>query len=492
MISKLRDIALWFDDRLQVSKVWNATAGHHIPKSSASWFYVFGSATMICFMIQVLTGICLALIYQPSAEEAYSSLLYLNYEQPLGWLLRGMHYWGSNFMVAIMLMHMTQVFMFGAYKYPRELTWVSGVILCLLTLGMAFTGQVMRWDQDAYWGLGIGVAIMGRVPILGPEMTHMLLGGPIIGGETLSRFFTLHVFVIPGGILALLSLHLRMVLNKGINEYPEVGKPVVKETYVEEYEAQVKKDGTKFFPDAIGKDLVFGGIVIGLIVMCAILFGPKGPEGIPDPTLIDASPRPDWPFMWIFALAALMPPYMETVVLLVGPVIGIGLMIALPFYDNVGEKKWTIRPVSVLVVIMAALSLGTLTWYGVTSPWSPEMDAWSSEPTPSNLLEGRTPLELQGAMVLQYKQCRNCHSLEGIGGKRGPDLTEVADRLTHDQLVRQVVQGGGNMPAYGQNLSPAEIAALVAFMETLHADGRLPAQRATNLQNSDRVPSLEH
>ena len=213
----LRKIALWIDDRLHVSKLFESTAGHTVPASAGSWFYVFGSGTLLCFVLQIVTGICLAFVYVPSANEAYTTLEYLNYQQPLGWYLRALHYWGSNFMVSIMAIHMAQVFLFGAFKYPRELTWISGCVLLLLTLGMAFTGQIMRFDQDAYWGLGIGAAIMGRAPVIGPNLVHLVLGGPIIAGETLSRFFTLHVFVIPGLLIALISLHLRLVLAKGIN-----------------------------------------------------------------------------------------------------------------------------------------------------------------------------------------------------------------------------------------------------------------------------------
>ena len=485
MIESLRKVALWVEDRVHVTKIWNATAGHMIPKSAASWFYVFGSATMLCLMVQILTGICLALIYQPTASEAFDSLEYLTYQATLGWFLRGLHYWGSNFMVAIMVLHMTQVFLFGAFKYPREMTWISGVFLMLLTLGMAFSGQVLRWDQDAYWGLGIGVAIVGRIPFIGPEAVHMLLGGPIIAGETLSRFFTLHVFVIPGLILAILSLHLRLVLTKGINEYPEPGKPVVKETYVEEYEEMVHKDGEPFVPNGVGKDVMFAAFVLGLMFAAVLVFGPKGPEGMPDPTLIHTNPRPDWAFLWIFAVASLLPPWTETVFLLVAPVLAIAFLILIPFIANTGEKHWARRPVSVLGVVFIFLILGTLTWYGATSPWSPEMEAWSEDPTPPELLKDLTPLELQGALVFQSKQCRNCHSLDGIGGKRGPDLNGVGDRLDRDQLIRQVIQGGGNMPAYGQNLSPAEVDALVAFMQTLHP-GKEPA--AVSPEIPDTVP----
>jgi len=463
----LREIALWIDDRLHLSKLFASTAGHNVPASSGSWFYVFGSGTLLCFVLQIVTGTCLAFVYVPSASDAYTSLEYLTYQQSLGWFLRAVHNWGSNFMVAIMALHMTQVFLFGAFKYPRELTWISGVVLLFCTLGMAFTGQVLRFDQDAYWGLGIGASIMGRVPVFGANIVHLMLAGPIIAGETLSRFFTLHVFIIPGLIIALISLHLRLVLAKGINEYPTPGTLVNKETYAAEYESLLKKEGVPFYPKAISKDLIFSAVVILGILGCAAYFGPKGPTGVPDPTQIDTVPRPDFFFLWMFSALALLPDYMETVLILTAPVVIIGVLFALPFISGTGEKSARRRPGSVLTVIIIFLTLGTLIYLGTYSPWSPVMNAWSANPTPVQYVKGRSPLELQGALILQNKQCRNCHSLDGSGGQRGPALDGVGNRLTGDQLVRQVIQGGGNMPAYGKNLKPAEVEALVAFMKTL-------------------------
>ena len=476
----LRRIALWIDDRVHLGKLYASTAGHSVPRNAESWFYVFGSGTLLCFVLQVVTGICLALVYAPSASEAYTSLEYLNYEQQLGWLLRAMHNWGSNFMVAIMILHLAQVFLFGAFKYPREMTWISGVVLLLCTLGMAFTGQVLRFDQDAYWGLGIGAAMMGRVPVIGPDLVHLMLAGPIIAGETLSRFFTLHVFVIPGTIIALVSLHLRLVLTKGINEYPVPGKQVVKETYEREYEDLLKRDGVPFFPKAISKDLLFSAIVMLGILGCALYFGPEGPHGVPDPTQINTVPKPDFFFLWLYAVLALLPDYLETILILTVPVIIIALLFALPFISGTGEKSARRRPVAVLSVLLIFVSVGTLNYLGTYSPWSPKMSAWSAEATPFKYIDGRTPLEHQGALVLQSKQCRNCHSLDGSGGLRGPALDGVAMRLTGDQMTRQVIQGGGNMPAYGKNLTPSEVAALVAFMKTLHEPNEPPARDSTS------------
>jgi len=491
MIERLRKIATWIDDRVYISKLYAATAGHKVPSKSGSWFYVFGSGTLVCFMVQIVTGICLALVYVPSAGEAYSSLEYLNYQQQLGWLLRAMHNWGSNFMVAIMLLHLIQVFLFGAFKYPREMTWISGVVLLLCTLGMAFTGQILRFDQDAYWGLGIGAAMAGRVPLMGPAIVHMMLGGPIIAGETLSRFFTLHVFVIPGTIIAIVSLHLRLVLTKGINEYPVPGKLVKKETYAAEYEEELKKTGVPFFPKAVSKDLIFCALVLLGIVVCAACFGPEGPHGLADPTQINTAPKPDYFFLWLFAVLSLMPDYLETVLILTVPFIVIGILFAVPFISNTGEKSPRRRPVAVLSVLFILVVLGAFNYLGTFAPWSPQMDAWSNAEIPVTYLEGRTPLERQGALVFHTKQCINCHSVGDAGGLRGPALDHVAARLTADQLVRQVIQGSGNMPAYGKNLTPAEVAGLVAFMRTLHSATEAPARDSTRTGPAtvDNIPS---
>jgi ubiquinol-cytochrome c reductase cytochrome b subunit len=382
-------------------------------------------------------------------------------------------------MVAIVLIHMIQVFLFGAYKYPRELTWIVGVFLLLMTLGMAFTGQVLRFDQDAYWGLGIGASIASRVPIVGPAIVNLMLGGPIIAGATLSRFFALHVFVIPGLLIAFVALHLLMVIKLGINEWPMPGRVVRKATYLKEYHDLTKKDGIPFVPSAVWKDLFFGAFILLSVAACAAYFGPIGPTGEPNPTIIQTAPKPDFFFLWLYAVLSLLPPSMETPALLVGPVVGIALLLLLPFISGEGEKSWRRRPIAVLVILLVAVAFGTLTRRAELAPWSPVMDAWSGTPIPSEFLHNRSALERQGALIFQVKQCYNCHSLGDRGGRRGPSLDAVAVRLTQDQLIRQVIQGGGNMPAYGKNLSPAETTALVAFLNTLHPAGQSPARDAS-------------
>src|SRR3979490_1764169 len=274
------------DVRLHIGAPIRETAGHSVPRETASWFYVFGSAALTCFMLQIVTGILLALIYVPSAGEAWNSLQTLNHGISLGWFIRALHGWGSNFMVAIVLIHMVQVFLFGAYKFPRELTWVVGVFLLLMTMGMAFTGQVLRFDQDAYWGLGIGASIASRVPVAGPWIVDLLLGGPIVAGATLSRFFALHVFVIPGLLIAFVGIHVLLVLKLGVNEWPMPGRIVRRATYMQEYQEITHGDGSLFSPSAVGKEIFFPSAILLAIAACAVVLGPFGPSGPPDPTII--------------------------------------------------------------------------------------------------------------------------------------------------------------------------------------------------------------
>ncbi len=483
----------WLERRVQLEGFVKEAALHPVPKSTASWWYVFGSAALSLLILQIITGIFLALVYSPSASNAWESLQYINNNLPLGWFLRAMHGWGSNFMVAVVLVHMAQVFLFGAYKFPRELTWILGVALLFLTLGMAFTGQVMRYDTDAYWGLGIAASISSRVPFVGTYMVHALLGGPIIGGATLTRFFALHVFVLPSLLLGFSGLHTWLVLKLGINEWPMPGRIVRRSTYVQEYnQLSHGKDGIAFVPGAVWKDLYFTAAIYGAVALCAVVFGPFGPGGQPDPTNIQVVPKPDYFFLWLYSILCYLPSSLATPFLLGAPVIGIAVLVALPFVAGEGEKHWSRRPVAVLTLITMAISLAVLNHLGTYEPWSPKMQAWSGDALPVHKIQAAMPLERAGGVVFQEKQCRGCHMVAGEGGQRGPALDAVATRLTYDQLVRQVLQGGGNMPAYGKNLSPAETTALVSFLETMHPANQPPARNPSLPTGNQYGPSPDN
>lgn len=470
----LKRLLEWFEHRLGLGQSIWPVLRHPVPRG-AGWWYVFGSASMTLLLIQIVTGACLAMVYVPSADEAYKSLEYLNYQQDLGWFLRAVHFWAASGMVVMVVLHMTQVFLFGAFKYPRELTWMVGVILFALTLGMGFSGQVLRWDQDAYWGVGVGASLAGRIPLIGPMIVHLLLGGPSIGGATLSRFFSLHVFILPGLLLGALGLHLYLVLRVGISEPPTPGDCPEPATYAGRY-AKLLERGEPFFPDAMYRDAIFSALVVVAVVIVAACLGPYGPSEPPDPTIIQAEPRPEWYFLPLYALLSLSPPSLEIVVMLFLPPLALGILLAVPILFGRGERAPSRRPGAVLIVAFLYVTVILLGWYGWTSPWSPVMDAWSGAPVPSRMVQRRTPRELMGAVLVQNKNCRNCHALDGVGGRRGPDLTNVATRLTRDELVRQVIQGGGNMPAYGDRLDPDEVDALVAFLATLRGKLDPPAR----------------
>ena len=497
----LRILGRWFDSRLKVSESILPMLMHPIPRGAAGpmgWWYIFGSASLTLLLVQILTGIGLAMVYVPSADSAYASLLSLDYDHPLGWFLRALHYYAGSGMVVMVFCHMTQVFLHGAFKYPRELTWIVGVFLLVCTLGMFFTGQILRWDPDAYWGLGIAGSMAGRVPVLGPWIVDLLLGGPIIGGDALSRFFTLHVFVIPGALLTLLAVHLWLVLKCGISAPPVPGQKVDPQTYDAEYKAEVEK-GVPFLGEAMIKDALVSALAVIVVIVIAAVVGPKGPSAPPDPTLSDVNPRPEWPFLWLFALLALSPPSVETFLMLVFPAVLVVVLLLVPFVAKRGERAPSRRPVAVLVVILCGTVLAVLTYQGVQSPWSPVMTAWSGDPVPVEIVERSSPQELQGALVFQNKNCRNCHALDGSGGRRGPDLTLVGTRLDRNQLIDQVSNGtpggssnggpgGGYMPAYGKQLSPDEMNVLADFLTSLRPEGQLPPRTVAGSTEKEHHP----
>jgi ubiquinol-cytochrome c reductase cytochrome b subunit len=282
-----------------------------------------------------------------------------------------------------------------------------------------------------------------------------------------------------------------LVLLQGINEYPKPGVQIRKETYVKEYNEMTHKDGMPFVPNGIGKDIVANGLLLLVIVALAVFVGPKGPEIPADPAQIISEAKPDYPFLWLLSAAALLPNGSEIALFFVFPLIAMILLFGLPFFCNVGEKHYARRPLSIIVVMLTYLTIGMHTFAGVKGPWSPHMEAWSATPMKPEFVKGRSPLELQGALLFQDKQCRNCHAVGGEGGRRGPDLSAVGSRMDEPELVRQVIQGGGNMPAYGNNLSPQEVKALVSYLVSLRPPNTIPALNPAIPEKMDRVSSGE-
>src|SRR6266853_1995512 len=184
------------------------------------WWHTLGSATLTAFLVQALTGVILAMYYKPDPQNAYQSIQHITNDIWAGWLVRGMHRWGASVFIILLFMHMGRVFLFGAYKYPRELNWIIGVLLLVMGLLEGFTGYLLPWDQTAYWATVVGINLNGTAPFLGPWLAQFLRSGQEIGAETLTRFYSLHMLVIPGAIFALIGLHLYLVIRLGVTSPP--------------------------------------------------------------------------------------------------------------------------------------------------------------------------------------------------------------------------------------------------------------------------------
>lgn len=460
-MKRLKKIWFWIDDRTGISELIAPMAQHLVP-SESRWAYVFGSATLIAFLVQLITGVGLAFMYQPSSGTAYDSLKYIE-KDSFGHILRGIHYFGSSAMIFLIGLHMIRVYIYASFKYPREMGWISGVILLLLTLGMGFTGQLLRWDNNGVWSAIVGSEQAGRVPVLGPWIAKLLLGGSTVGGNTLSRFFALHVFVIPGTLLLLIGLHIYMVVRNGISEPPKAGRPVDPKTYRQWYHDMLKEKGVPFWPNAAWRDMLFGLLVVTFILVMGTFVGAPEVTDPPTPSNIVAMPKPDWYFIWIFGVFALMPEGIENFALAYAPIIIGIILFALPFISNKGERHPIRRPWAIAIIILIVSIVSTFWYKGSVSAWSPNFNA---KPLTAETIGNVSEEAQTGGHLFSQKACIYCHTISGEGGLRGPNLTTVGDRLTHDQLVIKIVNGGLGMPSYGATLSEKELNDLVKFLET--------------------------
>lgn len=433
--------------------------------------YVFGSATLFIFLVQAITGAFLATIYIPSTEDAYQSIQFITNEATLGGLLRAIHFFGASAMVVLVGIHAVRTFLMGSFKFPREASWLTGLVLLALTLAMGFTGQLLRWDQNAIWSVVVGSEMVGKTPLIGDLLARFLLAGETLGGATLSRFVAFHMLFIPGLIFGLIGFHVYLAVRNGISEPPQAGFPVDPKTYRSWYRRMLQERGVPFWPNAAWRDAVFGAGMVLTVVTLAFIFGPPALDKPPDPALVSANPHPDWYLLWFFALLALTPPPLETGVILLFPLVGGLILIALPFIANRGERSPKRRPWAVGAVLMIVLMIGTLGIAGKRSAWSPD---FNPPALPQSVVGAVSGPIAEGAQLFHDRGCESCHRIAGYGGRRGPDLTTVGDRRTAEQLTVRILNGGTNMPAFGSVLAPDEVDALVAFLQSRTADGESP------------------
>lgn len=450
------------DDRLGITQVLMPIARHPVPPS-AGWWYVFGSATLFAFMLQVVTGTVLATVYVPSSGQAYETMQYITHHAFLGHLVRGLHYWGASAMILFIGIHSIRTYLSGAYKFPREANWLSGSILMVLTLGMGFTGQLLVWDQNAIWSVIVGAEQAAKLPWVGKPLAHWALAGNTLGGATLTRFYAAHVFFFPGLIFAILAVHLYLVIHHGISEAPKSGRPVDPKTYRAWYQDLIMRKGVPFWPEAAWRDITFGFLMIITLFLLAWFVGPPDLSKPPDPTNLKAAPAPYWYFIWYFSVLALAPHAGEKFIIITVPLVFFLVMFVLPFVANKGERSPLRRPWSLALVILSVIVIGTFWREGTFQPWVPDFEA---KPLPEKVIGASSGPVYQGAILFHDKGCEYCHYVSGYGGHRGPELTGVANRLTEEQMIIRIMNGGYNMPAFAGILKAQETDAIIAFLKS--------------------------
>jgi ubiquinol-cytochrome c reductase cytochrome b subunit len=426
-------ILSWINERWPLSPFIRLALEEDM-SGGAGYAYVFGSAALIIFLLQVVTGIWQLFYYVPTLAQGYNSLNYLRTEVPLGWLIHGLHYWGANAMVVLVLLHISQVFIWGAYKKPHELQWITGVLLFLLTMTMSLTGGALPWDKRSYWLVEVASSSAGTVPFVGDIIKKLLLGGGVIGQLTLSRFFILHVAILSGGLMTLAAIHL-VALRKVGNAGPwgEKGR---------------EKKGP-FWPDQVFKDGFVASVIILALVALSV-YTPPTFSGMADP--LDASyiPKPEWNFLFLYQVLKYFPGRLEIIATIGVPVGGTLILLLIPFVDRSPERHPLRRPVAMGGWFIVAAAFIALTLAGAYSkpegleaaPQAPPPTAATPAPTPSTTApaapaakpaaqpaakpEERAVLsasEKAGSDLFKSQGCVACHRIGGTGGNIGPDLS---------------------------------------------------------------------
>lgn len=469
----------WLDARLDLRGLYAYFLDRKVP-DRLTWAHTLGSATLTAFLVLVLSGLVLATYYAPSPDHAFDSVWFIQNRVVGGGLLRGIHKWAASAMVVLILAHMTRVFISGAYKYPREVNWWVGVALFLTVLGFAFTGYLLPWDAKAYWATQVGIGMAGTTPWIGSTLATLLRGGGDLGAATLTRFYAFHTLWLPATLGVLVFVHLGLVIRQGIAPDArslEEGAPrrTDDEGYPSYYERayeQSKSGSKRFWPEIIAKDIAVSLAVVGFIVFMAVRSG-AGLELPVDPSDTSYVPMPEWYFLPLYQLLTLVPGSMESVVAVGVPTALILSLLALPLVDRRSARRLTRRPLGLAALLVL---LGGSGW--LIGSASREMTFVAPQqlgrPLPAAARSGRALFEAQG--------CGDCHSVNGVGGNQGPDLTDIGMRRStawiHSFIENpSMFRSGTEMPAFGPpQLSHVEVEELARYLSTLRGDAPADAQ----------------
>jgi len=444
MKRQLQSLVAWLEDRTGLPGAVAHFLDEKIP-ASGGWHQVFGSVAMFLFLTQAFTGILLAFNYAPTPGEVYNSLRYILTEVTGGRLIRGLHHWGASMMIVVVVLHMVQVFVFGAYKKPRETTWMLGVMLLLLTLTYGLTGYLLPWDNRAYWGTVVTTKIAASAPLAGPYMTRLLGAAKGVGVVTFARFYSVHVLLLPPATMLLILAHVYLVRRHGVT--PQPGDEVLPRKPF--YPAQVFKDTAAIF--------------IAFAILFTLAAAAKVPlEQLADPTDTTYIPRPEWYFLFLFQTLKFFEGPLEIVGSTVLPGLAVTALFAVPFIDRGQMVKVTRRTVAIGFVLLAGIGWSGLTAAAIVST-PHEAVAQVDYSAPTNWIQ-LSPEEMAGIANFRAEKCAECH---GAGASVGPDLTRTAIHKDAAWMIRHFKQPAAVRPGSGMppmTLSDAQLNSLAAFL----------------------------
>jgi len=452
----MRRILRWIDQQTQLITLIREFMEEPLAEG-VGWPHVFGSAVLFLFILQLCTGVLLMVYYVPSPDAAYESTAFISRQAPLGGLVRSLHHWGASFMLVLLAVHMLQAFFWGAYKRPRQIIWVIGVALMLVTFGLSFTGYLLPWDQKAYWATVVGTRIAGSVPEVGRYITEIIRGGSSLGALTLTRFFALHTLIFPALLAGLIAFHVAQVRAHGITApWRRVGE-----------EAGAAKPQL-FYPDQVLKDLVISLALLAVLFAVAHNY-PAPLEAKADPTASGYVPRPEWYFLPNFELLKHIPTAWGEWGEFFGAAVIPGLvvlgLIVLPYFDRNPERRPRRRALSCLTAVAV---LGTMTYLGIAGVASPPQEA------------ALTPPQARGEKVFLDLRCQSCHGINGGGGIEGQDLAAGGPRDTRTvaEILRSPTSRNPRsiMPPVGKELPQPDFDALVAFVSAVNPRFRMPTE----------------
>jgi ubiquinol-cytochrome c reductase cytochrome b subunit len=445
-------ISSWIEHRTGAETAIRKFLYEEIPASSG-WHHVFGSVALFLFLVQAFTGILLAFNYAPTPGDAYNSLRYILTELTGGRLIRGLHHWGASMMIVTVVLHMTQVFIYGGYKKPREATWMVGVGLLLLTLAYGLTGYLLPWDNRAYWGTVVTVQITNKVPLVGAYLTRLLGSEGNVGTVTFARFYGMHVLLLPPITTLLIALHVYLVRKHGVAPAP----------------GDETRPARRFFPEQAFRDTV--AIFVAFTILFVLALMARVPlERLADPTDTTYIPRPEWYFLFLFQILTMLGGPLEIVGAVVLPGLAVTALILVPFIDRSRAVRLGRRTVAIAAVCLAAIGWAGLTAQAVVNTPHSDNRVEIDFSAPTDWMQ-LSPAELAGIGYFRKENCESCHPVAGGEPKIGPDLANRPTRkgaawmIEHFKRPSLLVPGSAMPPI---QLSDPQLNMLTAFLLKLN------------------------